>query len=195
VVDGKWIRRIGKCLPELPRARRRRFVSEYGIPEYDAGVLTASKDIADYYEECVRRGAEPKAASNWIMGDLQFLLRETGTDVSACKIAPEDLAAMLKLIENGTISGKIAKTVFEEMFATGKVPAEIVRERGLQQITDTEQISKAIDEVLRDNPEPVESYRRGKTKAMAFLVGQVMKVTKGKANPQLVNEILREKLG
>jgi aspartyl-tRNA(Asn)/glutamyl-tRNA(Gln) amidotransferase subunit B len=157
-------------------------------------VLTASKAVADYYEECVRSGAEPKAASNWVMGDLQFRLRDTGTAMTACKITPENLAMMLKLIENGTISGKIAKAVFEEMFATGKAPAEVVREGGLQQISDSDQIRDVIDEVLKANPEPIESYRRGKTKALAFLVGQVMKQTKGKANPQLVNELLREKL-
>jgi len=194
VVDENWIERLRKGLPELPAARRGRLVSEYGIPEYDAGVLTASKDVADYYEECVRCGADPKAASNWIMGELQFRLRDTGTAVTACKITPQGLTEMLNLIEARTISGKIAKTVFEEMFATGKAPAEIVREKGLQQITDSDQIEEIIDAVLEANPEPVESYRRGKTKALAFLVGQVMKQTKGKANPQLVNEMLRQKL-
>jgi len=194
VVDDAWIKELRQALPELPRARKERFVAEYGIPEYDAGVLTAAKAVADYYEECVRCGAEPKAASNWVMGELQFRLRETGTDMAECRIRPEDLASMLKLIEEGTISGKIAKAVFEEMFATGKTPGDIVGEHGLQQITDTEQIGEVIDAVIRDNPEPVESYRRGKTKALAFLVGQVMKATRGKANPQLVNEILREKL-
>ncbi len=194
VVDETWIKELREALPELPRARKERFVAEYGIPEYDAGVLTAAKAMADYYEECVRCGAEPKAASNWVMGELQFRLRETASDIAECMIRPEDLASMLKLIEEGTISGKIAKAVFEEMFATGKTPADIVRERGLQQITDTAQIGEVIDAVIKDNPEPVESYRRGKTKALAFLVGQVMKATKGKANPQLVNEMLREKL-
>jgi aspartyl-tRNA(Asn)/glutamyl-tRNA(Gln) amidotransferase subunit B len=195
VVDDAWIKVLRQELPELPRARKERFVAEYGIPPYDAGVLTAAKAMADYYEECVRCGAEPKAAGNWVMGELQFRLRETGTDIAECKIGPEDLAAMLKLLEEGTISGKIAKTVFEEMFATGKTPADIVRESGLQQITDAEQIGEIIDTVIRDNPEPVESYRGGKTNALAFLVGQVMKATRGKANPQIVNEMLREKLG
>jgi len=195
MVGDAWINTLKEALPELPRARKERFVAEYGIPPYDAGVLTAAKTMADYYEECVRCGAEPKAASNWVMGELQFRLKETGTDMAECKIGPEDLAAMLKLIEQGTISGKIAKTVFEEMFTTGKTPADIVRERGLQQITDTGQIGEVIDAVIRDNPEPVESYRRGKAKALAFLVGQVMRATRGKANPQLVNEMLREKLG
>jgi aspartyl-tRNA(Asn)/glutamyl-tRNA(Gln) amidotransferase subunit B len=194
VVDKEWVERIREKLPELPTVRRQRFVREYGIPEYDAGVLTASKDVADYYEECVRCGAEPKAASNWVMGELQFRLRDAGTALTACKITPQNLTEMLNLIETGTISGTIAKTVFEEMFATGKAPTEIVRERGLQQITDADQIREVIDAVLEANPEPVESYRRGKTKALLFLVGQVMKQTKGKANPQLVNEMLREKL-
>jgi len=195
VVDKEWVERIRQGLPELPTARRQRFVNEYGIPEYDAGVLTASKEVADYYEECVRCGADPKAASNWIMGELQFRLRDTGTAITGCKITPQNLTEMLNLIEAGTISGKIAKTVFEEMFTTGKAAGEIVRDRGLQQISDSDQIGEIIDAVLKDNPEPVESYRRGKTKALAFLVGQVMKQTKGKANPQLVNEMLRQKLG
>ncbi len=193
-VDEPWVEEVRKRLPELPRARRQRFVTEYGIPEYDAGVLTASRAVADYYEECVRNGAEPKGASNWVMGDLQFLVREAGVDITACKIIPENLAAMLKLIDDGTISGKIAKTVFKEMFTTGKAPAEIVRERGLQQITDEEKVGEIIDKVIRENPEPVESYRRGKTKALAFLVGQVMKATRGKANPRLVNKMLEKKL-
>jgi len=195
VVDEAWIDKIERALPELPLARKQRFVTQYGISEYDAGVLTASKPIADYYEECVGSGAEPKAAANWVMGDLLYLLREAGTEIAACKIVPKDIVAMLMLIEDGTISGKIAKTVFEQMFKTGKSPAEIVREQGLEQITDTDEIGGVIDAVIAENPDPVESYRRGKTKAMAFLVGQVMKATKGKANPQLVNRLLREKLG
>jgi len=194
VVDDAWVGRIKQMLPELPQARQERLVAQYGIPAYDAQVLTASKAVADYYEQCVRNGADPKAASNWVMGELQFLLKEAGTDITRCQIKPESLAAMLKLIEDGTISGKIAKTVFEEMFRTGRTPAEIVRERGLQQITDVQEIGSVIDKVIKDNPEPVESYRRGKTKAIAFLVGQVMKATKGKANPELVNKVLEEKL-
>jgi aspartyl-tRNA(Asn)/glutamyl-tRNA(Gln) amidotransferase subunit B len=194
VVDEPWVEEIRKRLPELPGARRVRFVEQYGIPDYDAGVLTASKAVADYYEECVRSGAEPKGAGNWIMGDLQFLLRETGTDIAACKVSPENLAAMLKLIADDTISGKIAKTVFKEMFMTGRAPAEIVRESGLQQITDEGEVGEIINKIIRENPDPVESYRRGKTKAMAFLVGQVMRATKGKANPQLVNKMLEKKL-
>jgi len=194
VVDEPWVEEIRKRLPELPEARRVRFVEQYGIPDYDAGVLTASKAVADYYEKCVRSGAEPKGASNWVMGDLQFQLRETGTDISACLITPENLAAMLTLIADGIISGKIAKTVFKEMFTTGKAPAEIVREHGLQQITDEGEVGEIIDKIISENPEPVESYRRGKTNAIAFLVGQVMRATKGKANPQLVNKMLEKKL-
>jgi aspartyl-tRNA(Asn)/glutamyl-tRNA(Gln) amidotransferase subunit B len=195
VVDEPWVEEIREKLPELPGARRGRFVAQYGIPEYDAGVLTASKTVADYYEECVRSGGEPKGASNWIMGDLQFLLRDTGTDITECKVRPENLAAMLELIADGTISGKIAKTVFKEMFMAGRTPDEIVKARGLEQITDEEEVGEIIDKVIGENPEPVESYRRGKTKALAFLVGQVMRATKGKANPQLVNKMLEKKLG
>lgn len=194
-VDDAWIAELEQRLPELPRARQRRFVVEYGIPEYDAGVLTAYKAVADYYETCVESGADPKAAGNWVMGDLQFRLKEAEVDIGKCKIAPQNLAALLKLIEDGTISGKIAKTVFEGMFATGKTPAEIVQERGLQQITDADEIGLIIAKVIAENPDAVESYRSGKGKAMGFLVGQVMKATKGKANPQIVNKMLKETLG
>jgi aspartyl-tRNA(Asn)/glutamyl-tRNA(Gln) amidotransferase subunit B len=194
IIDERWVEEVRQKLPELPDARRQRFVAEHGIPEYDAGVLTASKAVADYYEECVRSGADSKAAGNWIMGDLQYLLRDTATDIAVCKISPRNLAAMLELISDGTISGKIAKTVFKEMFTTGKSPKEIVEERGLRQITDEGAIEEIIDAVIKENPEPVESYHSGKTKALAFLVGQVMKATKGKANPQLVNEMLAKKL-
>ena len=193
-VSPEWIEEINKGLPELPLQRKERFVKDYQIPAYDAGVITSSKTLADYYEECVRLFAEPKQVANWIMGDLLRLLKDDDREVEACPLTPEQLAAMLDLIKDGTISGKIAKTVFEEMYKTGKGAEEIVREQGLVQITDEDALTKTVEEVLQDHPNEVEAYKGGKDKVFGFFVGQVMKATQGKANPQLVNQILKKKL-
>ncbi len=194
VIDPRWVEEIKSSLPELPDQRKARYVEEYGIPEYDASVLTATKELADYFERCLAGYSNAKAASNWIMGDLTRLLNAGDMDIPQCRISPAQLAGMLKLIDSGTISGKIAKMVFEEMFQTGRDPGDIVKEKGLVQISDEGAIASAVDEVLAGNPKVVDDFRSGKEKALGFLVGQVMKVTRGKANPEMVNRIIREKL-
>ena len=194
IISEEWIEEVRRSLPELPLERKERFVRQYGIPEYDAGVLTASKALADYYERCVELFPEPKQVSNWVMGELLRLLNEAGKEPEDCPVPPEGLAELLGLIKDGTISGKIAKGVFEEMFRTGRGAREIVKEKGLEQITDEGVLKAVVDQVLRDHPEEVSEYRKGKEKLLGFFVGQVMKATRGKANPQLVNKLLRDAL-
>jgi aspartyl-tRNA(Asn)/glutamyl-tRNA(Gln) amidotransferase subunit B len=193
-VSPQWVEEIRKGLPELPLQRKGRFAREYQIPEYDAGVITASKALADYYEESVRLFPEPKQVGNWIMGDFLRLLKEDDKEAEASPLSPRQLAEMLALIKDGTISGKIAKTVFEEMYKTGKGAKEIVEEQGLVQITDQGAVEQAVASVLQDHPQEVEAYKNGKAKLFGFFVGQVMKATQGKANPQLVNDILKKRL-
>jgi aspartyl-tRNA(Asn)/glutamyl-tRNA(Gln) amidotransferase subunit B len=194
IIDREWVEDIKNSLPELPDERRQRYVSEYGLPEYDAAILTDTREMADYFEDCVKIYPNPKVVSNWIMGDLSRLLNASAADITACRIKPGQLASLLKLMDKGTISGKIAKTVFEEMFATGKNPDIIVKEKGLIQISDEGAIVAIVEEVLAANPQSVEDYKAGKVKALGFLVGQVMKVSQGKANPDLVNRLLKERL-
>lgn len=194
VIDEAWEDRLRAALPELPRARRARFESEYGLSAYDAGVLTAERAIADYFEATVRAGAAPKPAANWVMGDLQALLTEAKQDFGACGVTPENLAGMIRLIEDGTISGKIAKDLLAEMFSTGQTAKELVERKGLVQISDEGALELVAREVVAANPGPVADYRGGKDRAFGFLVGQLMKATKGKANPQLANEVLRKVL-
>ncbi len=193
--DKNWVEEIRCNLPELPNARRQRFIEEYNLPEHDATVLVSDKKLANYYEDCVKVYNKPKTVSNWVLNDLMALLSDAKQTIDEeCKITPEHLAGMMRLVDDGTISGKIAKTVYEEMFNTGKMADAIVKEKGLLQITDEAAITKIIEQVMADNPGPVQDYRDGKKRAMGFLIGQVMKATKGKANPQLVNKILGEKL-
>ncbi|MEG6521441.1 Asp-tRNA(Asn)/Glu-tRNA(Gln) amidotransferase subunit GatB [Desulfotomaculum sp. 1211_IL3151] len=194
VLDHQWIDFIRESLPELPDQRRTRYMQAYGLPEYDASVLTLTKEMSDYFEEVIKYYDHPKVISNWLMGDLSRLLNASGIDITQCKIKPARLAEMLKLMDQGTISGKIAKTVFEEMFNSGKDPAVIVQEKGLVQISDAGAIASVVAEVIAANPKSVQDYQAGKTQAIGFLVGQVMKATRGKANPELVNRILLEKL-
>jgi aspartyl-tRNA(Asn)/glutamyl-tRNA(Gln) amidotransferase subunit B len=193
-VDRSWVEELKAGLPELPDARRERFIRDYGLSQYDAGVLTASRDLADYFERCVAAYPEAKTVANWVAGELLRLLNANNQGLKDSLVTPAHLTEMLKLLDNGTISGKIAKTVFEEMFITGKKAADIVREKGLVQITDEGALAAVVDKVMAANPQSVEDYRNGKEKAIGFLVGQVMKETKGKANPALVNKLLREKL-
>ncbi len=193
-ISPEWVEEVRRGLPELPLERKDRFVSQYKIPEYDAGVITSSKALADYYEECVKIFPEPKQVSNWIMSELLRLLKEDDREVEDCPLAPQQLAEMLGLIKDGTISGKIAKTVFEQMYKTGKGARQIVQEQGLVQITDESALNKVVEDVLQAHPQEVEAYKKGKEKLLGFFVGQVMKATQGKANPKLVNEILKEKL-
>ncbi len=194
VIDDEWIEGIRKSLPELPMEKRSRFVREYQIPEYDAGVLTSSKALADFYEACVKIFPEPKTVSNWVMGELLGTLNSDGKEITESPVTPAQLAGMLQLVKDGTISGKIAKTVFEGMYKTGKDAARIVKEKGLVQVTDQGSIEGAIERVLEANPDLIEAYRKGKEKLFGYFVGQVMKETRGKANPQLVNQLLKQKL-
>ena len=191
----EWVDEIRTSLPELPDKKRGRFISAYGLPEYDADLLTAEKTMAEWFEEAVRAGAQPKTVSNWMTGELARLLNEENTSIETCQLKPVQLAEMIRLIDNGTISGKIAKTVFDEMYRTAKNPEEIIKEKGLLQISDSGAIEKAIDEVIEKNPKEAERFRAGDEKLISFFVGQVMKSTRGKANPQMVNEILKKKLG
>ncbi len=192
VTDTAWVNAISASLPELPPQKRERFVKEYGIPEYDAEVLTVSKSLAAFFEECVRLKAAPKAASNWIMSELLRELNRDGKDISESPVTPRHLVELLSLIENGSISGKIAKGVFEEVYRTGTLPGAIVKDKGLVQITDAGEVEKAVREAMARNPEQARQYREGKDKLLGFFVGQVMKATKGKANPDLVNKIVKE---
>ncbi len=194
IVDQKWIDGIKISLPELPDIKRERFVSEYGLPANDADFLACDKPVADWFEGSVNLGGQPKYVANWMMGDLMKLLNEESRSIEDCPLKPGQLVEMLKLMDNGTISGKIAKTVFEEMYKTGKNAEVIVREKGLVQISDTGAIEQAVDDVIAKYPAEVERFKAGEEKLTGFFVGQVMKITKGKANPQIVNELLRKKL-
>ena len=194
IIPQELIEEVRKTLPELPDAKRDRFVREYGIPVYDAEVLTTSKDLAHYFEACVEAYPQPKTASNWIMTELLRELKNSGHEIVDCPIPPARLAGLLKMIDIGTISGKIAKTVFEEMYRTGRPAEEIVKEKGLVQISDEGALEALIDQVLQSHPNERESYRQGKAQLLGFFVGQVMKRSQGKANPGKVNELLKKKL-
>ncbi len=194
VLSNDWISEIRSGLPELPDAKRRRYTVELGLPELDAEVLSASRDIAEYFDACVALYPQAKPVSNWVMGEVLRALKEDNREISDCPVTPRLLTGMLKLVESGAISGKIAKTVFDEMYKTGKEPSKIVEEKGLLQVSDTGAIEKIIDEVLAANRDKVEEYRGGKEKLFGFFVGQIMKASKGKANPAMVNEALLAKL-
>ncbi len=194
VVDEEWVERLRGDLPELPDEKHERFIKQYKLPAYDAGVLTTTRALAGYFEACARLHPEPKLVSNWIMGELLRELKNEGTDIKDCPVSPEALAQMLKLIKQGVISGKIAKQVFEEMYRTGTPPQDIVKAKGLEQITDQKQILAIIDQVIKDNPDSVATYREGKTKIIGFLIGQVMKQSRGKANPLVVKKLLENQL-
>ena len=193
-VEPGLIERLTKELPELPAEKRQRFVKEFGITAYDAGVLTTSVALAGYFEETVKLHPNPKAVANWIMSELMRLLKGEEEGITSCPVTPEKLAGLIKLIDDDTISGKIAKTVLEEMYASGKDASEIIEKEGLVQISDTDELTKIISGVLDANPDEVEKYLGGKKKLMGFFVGQVMKATKGKGNPKSVNEILAKEL-
>lgn len=195
VVDEAWIREIEAGMPELPDDKARRYVETLGLSAYDAGVLTADRDLAGFFEACVGIHGNPKPVANWIMGPLLGLLNAEGRSIADSPVSAPDLAALLKLQDEGTISGKIAKTVFDEMAASGKPPGQIVAEKNLVQVTDTGAIEGVIDGVIAAHPEEAAAFRGGKSKLMGFFVGEVMKATRGKANPKMVNEILRKKLG
>ena len=193
VVSPAWVEEVRAALPELPADKRRRFVAEYGLPDYDAGVLTLSREVADYYEAVARESGNAKAASNWVMTEVLRKSKELGPG-SACPIPPVDLAHMIRLIDTGTISGKTAKDVFEKMWETGDPPEAIVKREGLVQVSDEATIRSAIAEVMAGGAEQVAAYRKGKTGTLGWFVGQVMKKMGGKANPQVVNSLLKEAL-
>ncbi|PLS17002.1 Asp-tRNA(Asn)/Glu-tRNA(Gln) amidotransferase GatCAB subunit B [Bacillus sp. M6-12] len=193
-IDEEWKARITAEIPELPDARKKRYVENLGLPEYDAAVLTVTKETADFFEAVVEKEADAKQASNWIMGELSAYLNAEGKELHDIALTPEGLAGMIKLIENGTISSKIAKTVFKELIENGGDPETIVKEKGLVQISDEGTLRKIIGEAIDNNPQSVEDFKNGKAKATGFLVGQIMKATKGQANPPLVNKLLLEEL-
>jgi aspartyl-tRNA(Asn)/glutamyl-tRNA(Gln) amidotransferase subunit B len=197
-IDPAWVEEVRNSLPELPDEKRKRFQSAYALPPYDAFVLTASRELADYYEAAVTAHDNPKSISNWVMGDIMRIANERSeggeVDYSDLPVSPENLAAMVRLIDEGTISGKIAKTVFDKMVESDDAPTAIVEREGLVQESDEGKIGEIIDSVLSANADKVEEFRGGKDKLLGFFVGQVMKQTQGKANPGVVNKLLREKL-
>lgn len=193
-VSDEYIENIRKSLPELPDARKERYMKEFGLSSEDAVFMTNDKATADYFEAAVAAGADPKAAVNWLMGEFASQLSNDGIEIDKAPVSAENLAALLKLISKGTISGKIAKKVFATMWKEGGNPDDIVKAQGLVQISDTTELSKLVDEVVGNNPKAVEDFKAGKKKAVGALVGQIMKATKGKANPRVINELLNKKL-
>ncbi len=193
-LEREWIERLRNELPELPTPKAKRFMQEYHLSVEDALLLTSTRPLADYFEECARRSGNPRSSANWIMGDLAHMLRSMGKDIENCPVPAAHLAALIRTIDSGDISGKIAKTVFEEMCRSAEEPAAIIKRMGLVQVSDEASIGAVIDRVLSSHPKQVAEYRSGKTKVMAFFVGQVMKETKGQANPKVVNDLLQRKL-
>ncbi len=197
-IEPGWIESWRTSLPELPREKRGRFIAEHGLPEADALVLTGEKDLADFFEAavagCVGIEAAGRKVSNWMMTEFLRELNQSGVALSCVKMTPAALAELVCLVEKGTISGKIGKQIFAELFATGAMPEAYVKAKGLVQISDASSLEAAVDEVLAASPDEVAAYRGGKTKRMGCLVGQIMKKTKGQANPGLVNELLRNRL-
>lgn len=193
-VDIKMIDKIRKSLPELPEARRERFIKNYQIPEYDAEILTSSKALGDYYEKTTSLYSNSKVLSNWIMGELMRYLNEEKIEIDESPISPEKLVEMLKLIDKGVISGKMAKDVFEKMFKTGRDASQIVKESGITQITDENELFEVIDNVIKGNPKSVDDFNQGKEKALNFLVGQVMRSTKGRAKPDFVFKAIKQRI-
>jgi len=193
-VGEAWMGRIREAMPELPQARRARFIEKYGLREYDAQVLTATREVSDYFETVARIGGDARAAANWVMGDLAGLLKAEGKEIAESPVSAENLGALVALIAQGKASGKLAKDVFAKMFSTGDAPDAIMQREGLAQISDEGALVKVIDEIIAANPKQVEQYRGGKTTVLAFFVGQVMKATRGQADAGAVNRLLKEKL-
>jgi len=194
VIDAQWIETVEKSMPELPAQKKQRFIDAYDLPSYDADILTADRDLAAYFEGCVQLFSQPKQVSNWVMGPLLGLLNAAGKTIDQSPIPARDLAQLLELVDRGVISGKIAKTVFEEMAASGKAPRQVVAEKGLVQISDPTAIEEIVSEVLDRSRTEVAAYKKGKTKLLGFFVGQVMQATRGRADPKQVNAILKKKL-
>lgn len=194
IVREEWKNKIANQMPELPKIRKQRFINDYKIPEYDAEILTSSKELADYYENVLRVTDDYKSASNWVMGDILKVINENKILITEFIVSPENIGKLINLINNKTVSTTIGREVFAEMLKDNKEPQIIVKEKNLVQISDSSQIEKVIDEIIASNEKQVEEYRNGKEKVLGFLVGQIMRETKGKANPQVVNEILIQKL-
>jgi aspartyl-tRNA(Asn)/glutamyl-tRNA(Gln) amidotransferase subunit B len=195
VLDRNQVDAWKAALPELPRIRKQRFIDEYSLPEYDAGVLVAERDIADFFEAAAKLVATPKSVSNWIMTEVMRVLSERDCSISQLKITPENLAYLIKLVEKKTVNMTGAKEVFEVLIDSGGDPATIVEDKGLVQVSDIGEIEAFVDQALADNPKSVEDFRNGKTAAVKFLIGQVMRLSRGKANPQMVSQMISEKLG
>jgi aspartyl-tRNA(Asn)/glutamyl-tRNA(Gln) amidotransferase subunit B len=195
VVDDAWINRVREQVPELPEAKRARFSQDFDISPDQIEVITASRQVADYFEAIVTAGANAKPAANWLQGDVMRVLNERKIAITQLKITPQSLAELLDLIDKGTISGSVARKVFDEMVGTGEAPQTIVDKQGLGQISDTTELDGLVDQIIADNPSEAERYQGGDKKLVGFFMGQIMKATKGQANPQMVNQILREKLG
>jgi len=194
VIDEAWIARIQATIPELPAERKARYIGEFGLPSYDADVLTASKNVSDFFDAAVKTGADAKLISNWIMGEILGYLNNNSLEIQQSKITPEGLGKMIRMIEDGKISTKIGKDVIRDMLLTGNDPEKIVEEKGLVQISDEGAIAAVVDDVIASNPKSVEDFKAGKEKALGALVGQVMKATKGKANPAVVNKLILDRL-
>ncbi|AYW48647.1 Asp-tRNA(Asn)/Glu-tRNA(Gln) amidotransferase GatCAB subunit B [Tetragenococcus osmophilus] len=193
-IDDAWIKSVEETLPEMPKDRRKRYVNELGLPEYDAKVLTLTKEMSDFFEETIQQGADAKQASNWLMGDVSAYLNSEKIDLADTQLTPNNLAGMIQLINDGTISSKIAKKVFQELIEHGGDPNEVVEANGWIQLSDPAQLLPMINEVLDNNQQSIDDFKNGKDKAIGFLVGQIMKATKGKANPGVVNKLLKEEL-
>jgi aspartyl-tRNA(Asn)/glutamyl-tRNA(Gln) amidotransferase subunit B len=193
-ISDEWIDRVRKTIPELPHEKAERFVREYGIPKYDAMVLTLTSDMADFFDEAARESKDGKAVSNWIMGDLSRLMNEKGTWIADLKFGPKELSGLVAIIKDGTISSAMGKKVLEFMFEEGKDPSVIVKERNMVQVSDEGALLEEVKKVLAANPKVVEDYRAGKTKILGFAVGQVMKATKGQANPTVINKLVADEL-
>ncbi len=202
-VSRKWVEEIRAQLPELPEARRDRFISEFGLPVYDATLLTNSKAMADYFEACLKIGKpeglpltnRAKMSGNWLLGEFNRLLNATNTEISQAKVSPEEFCQLLELLNVGNLNGPAAKQVLEEMFNTGKSAREVVTQKGLSQISDSSELEKMAEKVIAENPQAVTDFNAGKETALKFLVGQLMKATRGRANPQMANQLLKNKLG
>ena len=194
VIEEEWIEEIKNNLPELPHNKKKRLIKEYSIPEYDAGVLTQSRELANFFEETVRYFKDANQVSNWLMGDVLRRLNDAGLEIIDLKFSPKQLADLIELVNSGKISNNIGKKVLRDMFETGKSPEEIVKEKGLIQISDEGELEEIVDKVLGENQQSIVDYRKGKDRALGFLVGQVMKASRGKANPQMVNKIVKERL-
>jgi aspartyl-tRNA(Asn)/glutamyl-tRNA(Gln) amidotransferase subunit B len=194
-IDEEWKERVRAEIPELPDARKERYVKDLGLPAYDAMVLTLTKEMSDFFEETVQAGGDAKQSANWLMGEVSAYLNANQVELEDAALTPAGLAGMISLIEKGTISSKIAKTVFKELIENGGDPEEIVKAKGLVQISDEGELGKIVSGIMDNNPQSIEDYKNGKDKAIGFLVGQVMKETKGKANPQMVNKLIMEEMG